>query len=60
MYKFTPEPLNMNIGARPAAREKADVCHTLVTDRFYGDGDGDSFFLACEDLGRMFDNSFPA
>ena len=23
-------------------------------------GDGGGFFLACEDFGRMFDNSFPA
>ena len=25
-----------------------------------GDSGGGGFFLACEDFGRMFDNSFPA
>ena len=25
-----------------------------------GGGGGGGFFLACEDFGRMFDNSFPA
>ena len=25
-----------------------------------GDGGGDGFFLACDDFGRMFDNSFSA
>ena len=33
----------------------AHICVVVVVD-----GGGGGFFLACEDFGRMFDNSFPA
>ena len=37
------------------ARATVTPAHTVI----YGGG-GDGLFLACEDFGRMFDNSFPA
>ena len=32
----------------------------MIVAHYWLDGDGGGFFLACENFGRMFDNSFPA